>query len=63
MIELIAEKVKMPPLCERKFKKEYKKNKWSVVDTETGDTVFNGKFEDVCLAWHNLNKKHYIKQS
>lgn len=59
MIQIIIEKVVMPPLYERKYKKNYINNKWSVLDTETNVTVFKGKFEDVCLAWHNLNKKHY----
>ena len=59
MIEIIIEEVKMPDLNERKYKKEFKNNKWLVIDTETNNTVYGGKFEDVCLAWHNLNKKYY----
>jgi len=62
MIEIITEKVEMPPLYERRFKKECKNDKWSVVDTELNKTVYKGGFENVCIAWHNLNKKHYGKR-
>ena len=61
MIEIIKEKVDMPPLNDRKFQNEHKNNKWFVLDTETNLVVFKGKFEDVCVACHNLNKKHYRK--
>lgn len=59
MIEIIIEEVKMPDLGKRKFQKRFENNKWFVIDTETNNTVYKGKFEDVCLAWHNLNKKYY----
>lgn len=59
MIEIITGEVKMPALSKRKYKKKFENNKWSVIDTETGNTVYKGKFENVALAWHNLNKKYY----
>ncbi len=61
MIKIITEKVQMPSISDRRFQKDCKNNKWVVVDTDTGDVVYKGKFEDVCLACHNLNKKHYLK--
>lgn len=64
MIEIITEKVEMPDLDKLRFKKECKNygsrsEKWFVVDTARDKVVYKGAFEDVCLAWHNLNKKHY----
>lgn len=59
MIEIIKEEVKMPDLDKRRFQKEYKNNNWFVRDTETNKFFYKGKFEDVCLACHNLNKKFY----
>lgn len=61
MIKIIIEQVEMPPLEERRFKKDCKNNKWFVIDTHNENTIrYKGKFEDVCLAWHNLNKEHYL---
>jgi hypothetical protein len=64
MIEIITEKVEMPPTTECRFKKECKNygsrsEKWQVIDTETNYVRYKGKFEDVAIACHNLNKKHY----
>ena len=64
MIEIITEEVEMPDVDQRRFQKECKssgsrKEEWSVVDTETKTIRYKGKFEDVCLASHNLNKDHY----
>ena len=61
MIQIIIEDVKMPSLYKRKFKKGEKNDKWFVIDTESDIVVFKGKFEDVCLAWYNLNKKYYLE--
>lgn len=64
MIEIITEEVEMPDFNERKFQKECKnsgsrKEEWSVIDTETKTVRYKGKFEDACLASHNLNKAYY----
>lgn len=60
MIKIIIEEVEMPPLYERKYKKDcIDSNRWFVVDTETKDTVYKGSFHNVVLAWHNLNKRYY----
>lgn len=61
MIEIITEEVVMPT------EKRYVKNanhaeskKWWVEDTHNNNAiVFKGKFEDVVIACHNLNKKFY----
>lgn len=59
MVEIITEHVEMPQV--KRFKKEHDDNgnKWWVVDTETDTVRYKGRYEDVCIAWHNLNKKHY----
>ncbi len=59
MIEIIIEKVEMPDFNKRKFQKGCNNDKWSVVDTETDTVIYKGKYEDVCLISHNLNKKFY----
>ena len=64
MIEIITEKVEMPELNKQRFQKDCKnygslKEEWLVIDTETNTIRYKGKFEDVCLASHNLNKKFY----
>jgi hypothetical protein len=64
MIEIITEKVEMPEIHKQRFQKECKnygsrKEEWSVIDTEINTIRYKGKFEDVCLAAHNLNKAHY----
>lgn len=66
MIEILTESVAMPPLEERRFQKNSKDNhgqKWFVIDTEDDSVRYTGKFEDVSLACHNLNKKHYKVQA
>lgn len=59
MIEIITEKIEMPELSKRKFQNDCKKNKWQVIDTETNTVRYKGKFKNVVIACHNLNKKHY----
>jgi|688.fasta_scaffold768260_3 hypothetical protein len=60
MIEIITEKVNIP--TNPKFQKDKVNNKWVVVDTENNDAIrYRGKWEDVCIACHNLNKKHYLQ--
>lgn len=67
MIEIITEKVEMPDVSKQRFQKECenygsRKEKWLVIDTETNTIRYTGKFKDVCLASHNLNKSHYLCQ-
>lgn len=62
MIEIITEKIEMPDLDKLRFKKECSNNKWFVIDTETKTVRYKGKFEDVAVACHNLNKKYYQKK-
>ena len=61
MIEIIKEYVELPKLSERKFQKQCdtKTNKWYVLDTYSGKSVYESNFENVSLACHNLNKKYY----
>lgn len=59
MIEIITSVVEMPTISERRYKKTFFGNKWHVIDTVDNSTRYTGKFEDVSLACHNLNKKHY----
>jgi len=64
MIEIITEKVVMPEIYKQRFQKECKnygsrKEEWLVIDTETNTIRYKGKFKEVCLASHNLNKAHY----
>jgi hypothetical protein len=64
MIEIIKDKVEMPEIHKQRFQKECKnygsrKEEWSVIDTETKTIRYKGKFENVCLASHNLNKSNY----
>lgn len=64
MIEIIIDKVKMPELYSRRFQKSCKnfggrKESWFVIDTQTNTIQYRGRFEDVCLVSHNLNKKNY----
>ncbi len=61
MIKIITENVEMPSIDSRKFQKDFKNGRWVVVDSESEVVVYTGKFENVCLACHNLNKKHYLK--
>ena len=59
MIEIVKEKVEMPTIDKCIFQKEFKNNKWFVINSETNNIIFRGKFVDVVLACHNLNKKYY----
>lgn len=59
MIQIITEKVDMPPVTERRYRKECKNNKWTVLDTESHTIRYKGSYENVVLACHNLNKAHY----
>lgn len=60
MIEIIKEKVKMPILNKRRFKKVFVNNKWEVVDCHNKNkTRYKGSFEDVAISCYNLNKKFY----
>lgn len=59
MMDIIIEHVDMPPLKDRRYQKEFKNNRWSVLDTENNTTRYRGPYEDVSIACHNLNKGHY----
>jgi hypothetical protein len=60
MIEIIKEKVQMPSI--KKYQVDKVKNRWVVVDTENNDVIrYKGYWEDVVIAAHNLNKKHYLE--
>ena len=59
-IEIITPQVDMPPLNERRYKYEAKNNKWWVIDTDNENKIiYKGGYENVMIACHNLNKKHY----
>jgi len=64
MIEIITDEVKMPEDSRewkyKKFKSTIVENVWYVYDTEKGEPVYKGSFDNAALACHNLNKKHYI---
>jgi len=58
MIEIIKDKVQMPSI--KKYQVDKVKNRWVVLDTESNDAIrYKGYWEDVVIAAHNLNKKHY----
>ena len=62
MIEIIIEKVVMPPLDDCKFikvPKDCNGNKWGVINTEISLEIYKGKFEEASLICYNLNKKYY----
>lgn len=59
MIEIITEKVEMPEFSKRRFQIECKKSQWQVIDMDTDSLRYKGKYEEVVIACHNLNKKHY----
>lgn len=64
MIEIIREQVEMPKSSECRYQKDCKNpgsrsEKWFVMDTLTNAVRYQGKFEDVAIACHNLNKKYY----
>lgn len=61
MIKITTEQIEMPPLNLRRFQKESKNNKWTVIDTNDNSIRYKGSFENVMLACHNLNKEHYKK--
>jgi hypothetical protein len=62
MIELIKEKVEMPPMEERRYQrgKCIDPKGWEVIDTELGQVRWKGRYVESCLVLHNLNKKHYL---
>lgn len=60
MIEIITQKVDMPPLPERKFYKDKRKNRWVVIDKDTDKIRYKSTFENVVIACYNLNKKYYL---
>lgn len=51
----------MPEFKQRRYQRgNYQDPKnWTVIDTQTGLTVFSGRYAESSLALHNLNKKHY----
>ena len=62
MIEIIIQKVEMPDINDRRFKKDPKDmngRKWTVTDTVQKRIIYTGKFEEASLICHNLNKKFY----
>jgi len=62
MIKIITEKVNLPKNVDEWKYKKFKSdntNIWYVMDTETGEQVYEGCYENVALACHDLNKKHY----
>lgn len=60
MIEIITEQVDMPSYTERRYQKKCSNNKWEVIDTHNENiTRYKGNYENVMIAWHNLNKKFY----
>jgi hypothetical protein len=61
-IKIITEKVNMPQLSERLYQKRYDYKKWYVFNSQTNIDVYKGRFEDVAIVCHNLNKKHYISK-
>lgn len=63
MIEIITQHVKMPLIELRRYQRKFNQQgtKWWVTDTQNENKiVFRGKYQDVCIACHNLNKKHYL---
>ena len=64
VIEIITEDVKMPKPEKRRYIKGCPSGNpngksWNAFDTETGNVIYRGTFENVTLACHNLNKKYY----
>lgn len=59
MTKIITEVVKMPELEKRRFQKNHKNNKWSVVDTLLNEVKYQGNFENVTLVCQNLNNEYY----
>lgn len=57
MIEIIKEHVEIP--SNPRYQKDKIKNRWVVIDTLDNSIRYRGKWEDVCIAWHSLNKKWY----
>jgi len=59
MIEIITEKVEMPAINDRRYQKDFKNNRYMVIDTQDNSVRYKGSYEDVVLACHNLNKGFY----
>lgn len=59
MIEIIAEKVKIPTLNKRRYQVEFKNERWFVFDTKLNKVRYKGCYEMVMIASYNLNKKYY----
>lgn len=60
MVEIITQEVKMPPLRERKY--QYKSldlngKNWEVLEDDI--QIKKGKYQDMAIICHNLNKKFY----
>ena len=51
--EMMAAHFKFQKQCDTKT------NKWYVLDTDSGKSIYESNFENVSLACHNLNKKYY----
>lgn len=61
-IEIITQSVIMPSLKERRYQYKTKNNKWYVIDTDDKNSiVYSGGYKNVMIAYHNLNKKHYLQ--
>jgi hypothetical protein len=64
-IEIRLDNVDMPSINEQRYRKICDHTKfsepWHVLDTHTNTVVYKGKgkFENVTLACHNLNKNYY----
>jgi hypothetical protein len=57
--------VEMPVLNKRRYQKRPLDNpkKWVVTDTQLGEIVYRGNFENVSIACYNLNKKFYMAEA
>ena len=64
-IEIHMDEVDMPPLDKQRYQKKCDRTKfsepWHVLDTHTNTIVYKGKgkYENVVIACHNLNKNYY----
>lgn len=62
MIEIITEKVDMPPSNERRYKYKHldpNGKKWAVTDTQNNKEIYKGSYVNSSLICYNLNKKFY----
>jgi hypothetical protein len=65
IIEIHLDEVDMPPLDKQRYQKKCDRTKfsepWHVLDTHTNTIVYKGKgkYENVVIACHNLNKNYY----